>query len=1687
MLLEPLTLIVPMDAYLRRSLGVLMMVVLAPALCPAASLVGLWKFDNPNNLSQASVGSDLTMSNSKGTIVAREGISSGDGAAEVGVGDYFAAAPGIAANGGSSAYVNEYTLVYDIYLPASSDSTWRSLLQTAPHVGDNDGDYFINSDNRVGVASINYSSQTLSSGQWIRIIFSADIGISPSFTTTVITQSGQSWQYDHGAESLNGRHSLYPASGNNVVYFFADENGEDHLLYVTQLAVYDGTMDAAAALSLGAPGSDLENINASPVIAEGTSEAILAQVNDPAQSYTLHASDSDGDPLVWSVQAQPAHGSIAIVSHSGGVVTFNYTPEANYTGIDSFSLAVTDGTSSATYSYSVLVSDPNVSAYEDPVGLWEFNYPSDITLSTIGYDLGLSGSDISTGEGSVTLGAGTYFVMTHGIPAGKSGGSLVNTYTLLFDIRYPSSSPWKTLFQCNPENTDDGDLFIRPDSGTVGTAAGLDGYSSSGTSAGTWYRVVMTVDNGTARKVYVNGALWNAGIAGSLDDRYGLVDQLLIFADNDGEDGAIEVTNLAIWDYALDAVAVAELGSADAFIVDAPEPTPNDPPIITEGDTADLDLTMNSGAHALTFNATDGDGDVLAWSLSSEPANGSVVISVGTGSQVKLSYTPNENFIGTDSFILRAADEKVYDEITVSVTVSNEAPVLSEGDSYALNATMNMEEQGFTLHAHDGDGNMLIWSVGTDPKHGSVKIEEGQDGEALVSYTPESGYTGLDSFVVTVSDGLESTSITVTVSVSDPNADPILTVVDAYGTSDPAAGDYTYSAGTQITLTASSQGSATIRATPVGWTMIGGNVTSGEGATATIELNRNSVFTWQYKTEYKLDFEAGSGGSVSLPDGWYEGGKPLQLTAIADEGYYFAGWSGDIDDAISGGKALVLPMGRAYGTIIANFEREEPFTVVALPDTQNYTSIGSPTDIFEQQTQWVLDNQVTMNIQFLTHLGDVVNSPSSSSQWLRATTAMDLLNDKLPYGLCPGNHDVNSSRSNTDYLQRFGPSAERWYNPADGNYYDWYRGASPTGYSSYQIITVDGREWMFLHIDIDVTDQDIAWAQGVLDAHPTTLTMLTTHNYLAETGGGGSSGTGTGERGRVPVLWFGGSNRNTPEQLFQKLVKPNNQIYMVICGHNFAIYNLEQINDAGNVVHELLVDYQTLPNGGNGFLRIMEFTPSTGKIANSTYSPYLGRYINPDNSSDAQGMADLHDKYGGEFEITVDFDGRFNHTLTVVSNSADVVPAVGDHSLADGTPLVIEATDKTTGTTRQHVKGWTLNGAKQNLSGDGNIATVMMAGDATLTWEYGTQYYLQTQAVGDGIVSVASGWQNDQAVVEIQAQPDAGASFIGWSGDIDGAVINGRTLTLTVDRARGPVTAEFTSSTQVHYVQVISDQNSVSPAAATYTYEAGSAVTFTASTRVDGDTRYVPLGYSYTLGGGDAVTGSDSSIELNVTGDLAFTWLWGTQYRLDISTSGPGTLSPDTGWVDSGSALTVTAVPNAHATFTGWGGDTSGLTVNGAQIEIASMDAPIGPLTATFATQRFALMVESPDGSPGSTPTTQSYDYGSTVSVTAQPESYGRTRRVATDWSVSGATQGSGTGNEASFTLTGDTTLSWNWETQVLLELSSGSQGVILRSKPPAGTPWGRTLRWKRSRGSGFPLFSGKATCPTMLTPPRRA
>lgn len=196
-------------------------------------------------------------------------------------------------------------------------------------------------------------------------------------------------------------------------------------------------------------------------------------------------------------------------------------------------------------------------------GWWKFDDPLDMLAATTGQALVLTGTQTSVagpvdGNLATELSVGSYLTMTHGIAA-NGGGTKVNEYTLQLDILMPTGGMYHAIYQTAADNSNDAEMFINPDN-FIG--AWRFGYSANSVSENSWYRLIVTVKNGQFFKIYMNGELWVDGAGMDVDDRDALEATLLLFADEDGEDNTMLCSEAGIWDVALTAEEVLELGDA---------------------------------------------------------------------------------------------------------------------------------------------------------------------------------------------------------------------------------------------------------------------------------------------------------------------------------------------------------------------------------------------------------------------------------------------------------------------------------------------------------------------------------------------------------------------------------------------------------------------------------------------------------------------------------------------------------------------------------------------------------------------------------------------------------------------------------------------------------------------------------------------------------------------------------------------------------------------------------------------------------------------------------------------------------------------------------------------------------------------------------------------------------------------
>lgn len=260
---------------------------------------------------------------------------------------------------------------------------------------------------------------------------------------------------------------------------------------------------------------------------------------------------------------------------------------------------------------------------------------------------------------------------------------------------------------------------------------------------------------------------------------------------------------------------------------------------------------------------------------------------------------------------------------------------------------------------------------------------------------------------------------------------------------------------------------------------------------------------------------------------------------------------------------------------------KDMYTFAWMSDTQYYAE--SYPHIFDKQTAWIKNNQKQLNIKYVFHTGDIVDDSADIRQWKNADRSMSVLDKSgIPYGVLAGNHDVGHKDGS---YRAFG----KYFGSHRFDKKLHYGGSYKNNRGHYDLISSNGNDYIMLYMGWGITDEDIAWMNQVLKKHPDRMAVLAFHEYLLVSGN------------RSPI----------GEKIFKKVVKPNPNVVMVLSGHyHSAMRKTDELDDDGDgkpdrLVHQMLADYQGGPEGGQGYLRLLQFDQANDMVHVSTYSPHL--------------------------------------------------------------------------------------------------------------------------------------------------------------------------------------------------------------------------------------------------------------------------------------------------------------------------------------------------------------------------------------------------------------------------------------------------------------------------------------------------
>lgn len=282
-------------------------------------------------------------------------------------------------------------------------------------------------------------------------------------------------------------------------------------------------------------------------------------------------------------------------------------------------------------------------------------------------------------------------------------------------------------------------------------------------------------------------------------------------------------------------------------------------------------------------------------------------------------------------------------------------------------------------------------------------------------------------------------------------------------------------------------------------------------------------------------------------------------------------------------------------------------TIAVLPDTQYYVSCRD--EHFRKQSEWIAAERGKRNIVATITLGDITEH-NTREEWEFVSSALSPLRNEMPLLLAPGNHDYgNGGKADErrtffdDYLTDSGlptQGALAAQFPPKSLQNAYYRLA--VGQNTLGVLVL---EWSPRKVAVD-------WARDMLKSYPGDRLIFVTHAYLYH------------DDSRYDFKKHGASQEWSPktygtaaggdaydgQMLWDGLLNDQPGLFLTLSGHVLADGSglLSSRAKAGNLVHQVLVNYQMLDEGGLAYLRLVELLPNKKELRMKTYSPSLSRF-----------------------------------------------------------------------------------------------------------------------------------------------------------------------------------------------------------------------------------------------------------------------------------------------------------------------------------------------------------------------------------------------------------------------------------------------------------------------------------------------
>ena len=327
------------------------------------------------------------------------------------------------------------------------------------------------------------------------------------------------------------------------------------------------------------------------------------------------------------------------------------------------------------------------------------------------------------------------------------------------------------------------------------------------------------------------------------------------------------------------------------------------------------------------------------------------------------------------------------------------------------------------------------------------------------------------------------------------------------------------------------------------------------------------------------------------------------------------------------------PKGEPQIPVYPTLQDEASFSMILIPDPQSYTKFAANQPLFDLQTAWVAQNIDRLNIKAALFTGDMVEQngkmisapkpneyngdQTGRQQWEAVSRALSRLDNRLPYVVAQGNHDIGeitATDRHTIMPNYVYPERNILFEKHLVSTCQNWQGVHTMENSAYEF---HDKAWGYLLVitmEFAPRDEAIAWAKELTesDKYKNHKVIILVHSWL-NTAGDRITSEGYTLR---PCNWA--------DDVWKKLVYPSKNIVMVLSGHSGAAPKIEgdvkstNFKPTSSYRVDKAADGRSIPqmmfnsqqgdgdwngNGGDCWLRILEFKPDGKTIGVRTFSP----------------------------------------------------------------------------------------------------------------------------------------------------------------------------------------------------------------------------------------------------------------------------------------------------------------------------------------------------------------------------------------------------------------------------------------------------------------------------------------------------